>query len=302
MKQGFVTVATGKEEYYVLAHNLLLSYRYHAARPMPFALLCDRENEYTVDFDDVIVCPDARCDVWDKMLFVWHAPYDENIYIDADSLAYRDLNLLWKRFRRAPDFCVLGRVLPLDDPQGWFLPEYAGPYAKDLTCQIVCQGGIYFLRHGEAFPSFLATCRDVFQHFEDYHFNLYSDEALLSFACAVHRFYPEETWSGVFCYYPESEILSMDLSRGKLRFRWRYCPDNVWGMSQLLVHWGTRFTREDPYLGEAGKIARLYGEGKHAGRWTRVRSSLEVKAGRLRFRLKRAVPLFVKTAVYRLKH
>lgn len=45
--RGFVTIATGKEEYYRLAHNLLLSYKYHTENPLPFALLCDRENEYT---------------------------------------------------------------------------------------------------------------------------------------------------------------------------------------------------------------------------------------------------------------
>ena len=40
--KGFVTIATGNEEYYRLAHNLLLSYKYFTKNPLPFALLCDR--------------------------------------------------------------------------------------------------------------------------------------------------------------------------------------------------------------------------------------------------------------------
>ena len=52
--KGFVTIATGRDEYYRLAHNLLLSYKYFTKSPLPFALLCDRENEYTSDFDQIV--------------------------------------------------------------------------------------------------------------------------------------------------------------------------------------------------------------------------------------------------------
>ena len=37
MTKGFVTIATGREEYYKLASNLLASYKYHTTRPMPWA-------------------------------------------------------------------------------------------------------------------------------------------------------------------------------------------------------------------------------------------------------------------------
>ena len=47
MTRGFVTIATGSENYYRIARNLLRSYRLFTASPMPFALICDKENEYT---------------------------------------------------------------------------------------------------------------------------------------------------------------------------------------------------------------------------------------------------------------
>ena len=47
MTRGFVTIATGDEQYYRIAANLLRSYRFFSASPMPFALICDRENEYS---------------------------------------------------------------------------------------------------------------------------------------------------------------------------------------------------------------------------------------------------------------
>ena len=55
MSRGFITVATGWDRYYILAHNLLVSYKYHCPDPMPFAIICDRHNEWTEDFDQVVL-------------------------------------------------------------------------------------------------------------------------------------------------------------------------------------------------------------------------------------------------------
>ena len=49
MTRGFITIATGKELYYQLAKNLLLSYKLFTDQPYPFAIMCDRENEFTKD-------------------------------------------------------------------------------------------------------------------------------------------------------------------------------------------------------------------------------------------------------------
>ena len=46
--RGFFTIATGNEKYYKYASYLLKSYRLHN-RDYPFAILCDREKEYTKD-------------------------------------------------------------------------------------------------------------------------------------------------------------------------------------------------------------------------------------------------------------
>lgn len=48
MKNGFFTIATGDEQYYKMAHNLLRSYRHFTKNPLPFAILCDRETSTPV--------------------------------------------------------------------------------------------------------------------------------------------------------------------------------------------------------------------------------------------------------------
>lgn len=119
-RRGFITVATGRELYFIMAHNLLLSYRYHAKTPVPFAILCDRQNEWTADFDQVVIIDRPANSYFDKMRILDLSPFDETIFIDADSLIYRDLTPLWDLFKDGPDVGVLGTVLPLDDGTGWW--------------------------------------------------------------------------------------------------------------------------------------------------------------------------------------
>ena len=48
--QGFVTIATGDEKYYILAFNLLCSYKLHYSEDKrPFANVC--HHHYKNDFD-----------------------------------------------------------------------------------------------------------------------------------------------------------------------------------------------------------------------------------------------------------
>ena len=144
--RGFITVATGRREYYVLAHNLLLSYRFHTKDPLPFAILCDRENTLTRDFDDVVVIDSPKRSFTDKFCILDLSPYDESIFIDADSLAYSALNGLWDVFKDAPPFGILGRACPPDSDRVWLDPGNAGIYKEKLEYLIICQGGIYYVR------------------------------------------------------------------------------------------------------------------------------------------------------------
>ena len=157
MTKGFITIATGKEEFYILAHNLLRSYRYFCKQPLPFAILADRENEYTAEFDDCIIFPDGASNSYlDKLRLAEFAPYDVTIFIDADCLAYGDLNILFEHFKEADDFSCFGRVLPLDDKTGWFEHENLGELREKVSSVVGRHGGIYYMRTGE-------TARKVFE-------------------------------------------------------------------------------------------------------------------------------------------
>ena len=87
MTRGFITIATGNEKYYRLAQNLLLSYKLLCDHPMPFAIMCDRENDITAQFDQVVLLEHPLNAFWDKFALLVRAPYDETIFIDADCMA-----------------------------------------------------------------------------------------------------------------------------------------------------------------------------------------------------------------------
>ena len=87
MTRGFITIATGREQYYEMAKNLVLSYRLFCDNPLPFAILCDKENEYTKAFDQVILFQPGPRVYFNKFELLRRCPFDETIFIDADCLA-----------------------------------------------------------------------------------------------------------------------------------------------------------------------------------------------------------------------
>lgn len=107
MIRGFVTLATGNIVYYKMAANLLASFRIHNPG-VPFAIICDRENEYTEQFDDVIVLEKANRNYIDKFSLLIKVPYDESIFIEPDCLIYRNLEFFWDLLSHESDCSSFG--------------------------------------------------------------------------------------------------------------------------------------------------------------------------------------------------
>lgn len=128
MIRGFCTIATGSYEYSKLAHNLLLSYKRFSTGEYPFAVITDKTNELLEEFDNVIIVSDSNRSFLDKLLLFQIIPYDETIFIDADSLAYGDLGRIFEYFKDADDVSCLGKTLPEDNTGGWFRKEDTGAY------------------------------------------------------------------------------------------------------------------------------------------------------------------------------
>ena len=142
-ERGFVTIATGKTHYYKIAKNLLDSYRLNTGGKYPFAIICDRENEYTAAFDKVVLLKSPSHSYLDKLRLFDCLPWEETIFIDADCLVYGDIDRWWrlpctetaiKTLRRI--FCAAGRSCR----PGWSLSPlllWASP-AQAPACLWIC--------------------------------------------------------------------------------------------------------------------------------------------------------------------
>lgn len=107
MTRGFITLATGNKKYYKMAVNMLHSFRLHNP-DTPMAILCDGENEYTAEFDNVVVLKKAYKDYRDKFSLLVESPYDETIFIEPDCLIYHNLDFFWDLLARESDFSCFG--------------------------------------------------------------------------------------------------------------------------------------------------------------------------------------------------
>lgn len=258
MNKGFVTLATGGEQFYRIAWNLLQSYRHFTSEPLPFAIVCDRKNSFTEAFDDVIVLENATCSYMDKLSLLKLVPYDETIFIDADCLAYGDLNGIFDLFKEADDLSCFGNAVPLDSDKGFFKAENVGHYANEITFCTGLHGGIVFYRKSDILSRIYDTCCEIRDHYHEYKFKYFkkpADEPIIALAMSVHGIRPLPVDSSPLVYYPAcTNDLRFDILNAKISFKSGASSHNL-----LIVHFGSTVTKEQIYLIEERNLELLCG-------------------------------------------
>lgn len=254
-KRGFVTIATGQERYYQLAQNLLHSYRHGAKEPLPFAIIADRENAYTAEFDQVIVIPDPSNSYNDKLKLFRELPYDETIFIDADSLAYGDLNAWWEIFQAAGDFSLFGYAWrDLNCGRGWFVPYGMGEYAENITFIPDFNGGVYYMRNTEACKQVFDIANHCAEHYSEYQFNGFAtpaDEPVLALGMAACGMEPINL-DGELIFAPPLRRLETEITKPKAVFYTRGgAAQNV-----RIIHFSNYRTQLSFYKCEVAKLNR----------------------------------------------
>lgn len=252
MTRGFLTLAAGDDRYRRLAANLLRSYRRHTAKPLPFAILTDRETADIQGFDRVLLLENAGGTYLDKLRLFEYLPFDETIFIDADCLAYGDLNEIFSWFQGADDVSCHGRVLPLTDKSGWFDYENLGPLQSKVAYCVGLHGGLYYIRRTETAAAVFATAQKLAENYENFRFRgnfpAPGDEPLMALAMALQGLKPIPfRREGICCYWEHRRDLQLNILRGRAVRR-------ATGERTILVHWGTRFTRGLRYRVQAALL------------------------------------------------
>lgn len=157
--RGFFTIATGNEKYYRFANNLLKSYRLHNEK-YPFAILCDRENEYTKDFDQVVLLADVKNNYQDKFRMLIDTPYHEGIFIEPDCLIYRDISCFFDMLAKESDLSSFGwndsSLTTFFDSTERIIEKYG----KKIEITPLFCPGYFFVRKG-------MVCEKIYQDAKD---------------------------------------------------------------------------------------------------------------------------------------
>lgn len=251
-ERGFVTIATGKEHYYKIAYNLLCSYRLYAGA-YPFAIICDRENKYTAAFDKVMLLKDPAHSYMDKLRLFDCLPFDETIFIDADCLAYGNIDRWWELFENADDCSVFGCAYEdLSTDKGWFRTEGMGEYRDKIRFVPSFSGGVYFLRRTEICKKVFETAKEAAAHYRDYPFAIFkdpADEPVIALGMAVNDCRPVDCSDVGLYTYRRFTRADIDVPEAE----WYY--NNAWNPI-ILIHWGNFGTMKAFYLFEAAKAKR----------------------------------------------
>lgn len=187
-KRGFVTIATGAEQYYQMAFELLRSYREQCVDDTPFAIICDRETPETAAFDHAVVCHELRGSYLDKLAMYSLSPYEETIFLDADALILADPSSLWQDFQNMGDFSCYGTALPLDSRDGWFYPEELEEFQGKIKFGVQMHGGLYYFRKTDIGNRIFSQAKYFAEHYSEFrfaHFNKPADEPVFALAMAL---------------------------------------------------------------------------------------------------------------------
>lgn len=267
MTRGFITIATGDDLYFRLAKNLLLSYRLFCEDPMPFAIACDRENEYTALFDKAILFEKTEHPYFDKFGLLKICPYEETIFIDADCLAYGDLNEFWEYFQDAADFSAAGTNYPIDSDQGLFRKETCGEYGDRVHWKPDIHGGLYFIRKGALCDAIYGDCMNIISHYEDFKWPdfcaPYADEPVLCLAMAANGVHALDADPRNYGIPWEVTRMEVDIFSGKCTYATEWHPQVEHGR---MIHWSVRYCKKPLYIFEAEKVNLMAAHGIRPGK------------------------------------
>ena len=244
--RGFVTLATGNEYYYKLAFNMLRSYKlWNKEEKYRFAILCDRENEYTREFDDVIIISPKHGNYASKFELLLYSPYQENIFIEPDCLIYRNISCLWEYLSDEFDFTAFG--WNDGDTNIWFtkdVSDYLG--VENIP---VFNPGYLFVRPGNVCKKIYEDCIVIADYLKTqkntlpkcYVGETLRDDPVLAVAMKYNQcLCPAKPKVGKLLSLPSENLISAHISKGICITE--SCEDGN------LLHFSTKRTRQGLYM------------------------------------------------------
>ena len=269
LKRGFVTVATG--DYYCwLAENLLISYRLFCDNKYPFFVITDSTGEKLLKdkFDGVVVMQNSKRNYLDKLHIYENTPFEETIFIDADSNIVSDITYLFDEFEKnGADISTIGflnKITPETPPYNYGMAAVEHFGIKEY---MAFNGGLYYFKKSEKADECMDFIfNDIIPNYEKYDLlvwkelvsetnNGYGDEPIFGVATRVFDFNP--LWIDgvdVLKYYGQKmEKLNWDMDKKVCKSVWRGQD-----VSPQIIHYATYNTHTLEYINWNIKLRGRY--------------------------------------------
>lgn len=150
--KGFITLAVG-DYYCKLATHLFMSYKLFGNSEYPFYVITDEDGKKKLGnlFDGVIVKSGFTKTWVDKLAIFTDTPFDETIFIDADSSIVSDINYLFEKFEEnGSDISGISRIKQLEKGEKGIQFGLAAIDELGLTYDFPkFNGGVYYYRKSE---------------------------------------------------------------------------------------------------------------------------------------------------------
>ena len=245
---------------------MLQSYRKCTDEPLPFAIIADRENEYTSAFDDVVLLKNPTNSYLDKLFLADLTPYHETVFIDADSLCISNPNKVFIDFKDCGDFSFYGCTLPFDNPNGWFDYKKCGEYKEKIHFSLSGHGGLYYIRRNDKSRRIAALARNLSENYYKYGFNFSNapaDEPVLAMAMAIEGSLPCNSMQPKILFYPPNRTALKVDRNGTINLNGK--PEDVkilhFGMANtpyFTYQWLHELISHDYYLNDEKKQKKRY--------------------------------------------
>lgn len=259
MQRGFLTVATG-DYFHYLAINMRNSYHYSQKQKYPLGVITDPDGAELLRnyFDNVIVIQEKNDGYINKLRIQALSPYEETIFIDADTLIVRDISDWWDAFEESGyDVAVWGWNCEISSPRCGKLISSKAAEKYGITRYIGFNGGVYYFKKTAMAERIYARAMELLDSYiddEQYLFNgKMGDEPVMAIALLENGVYgiedPER--KRMFCT-PGMENLKIDILSHKCSFT-KY----DYSVTPAVMHWGTEETKKPTYRREVC-ILNLY--------------------------------------------
>ena len=222
-----------------------MSYRLFSDPQYPFCVITDQKGAKKLQnyFDAIVVCETPHYSYLDKMSVYELSPYEETIFIDADSNIVNDISFLFD------DFCANGATVSclghFKDITETVKPAHFGQAAIQkfgFAKFVVFNGGVYYYKKSQSAAALMKFIfDDLLPNYDLYELSLFNgkkaDEPLMNVAMLYFGQKPLDTSKDIMKCISDLSSLKWDMKN-------RTCSAKVyqkWDVSPLIIHYGTTF-------------------------------------------------------------